>query len=65
MAALANMGLNLGDVTHLAGTVDDDKQFIRTFFEKHQVVNDAAFFIEQQAVTLFAHRQVNHIDWNQ
>ena len=33
--------------------------------EEHQVVDDAAFIVKQQAVALLAHRQIDHVDRNQ
>ena len=61
---MANLLLNMCDVTDFAGTVDDHKNIVFAF-EKHQVIHDAAIVIEQQAVALLANGQVDHIDRHQ
>ena len=65
LAAVADLGLDVGNVTHLAGAVDDDKNLVVAFVEEHQVVNDAAVVIEQQAVALLAHGQIDHVHRHQ
>ena len=65
LAALANLRLDVGDVPHLTGAVDDDEDFIRPHAQEHQVVDDAARLVQQQAVALLAHGQVDHIDGHQ
>ena len=67
-AAAADPVLDVGDVARLAGAVHNDKQVAavgRVAVDKHQVVNDAARFIQQQTVALLARRQVNHIHRHQ
>ena len=63
-AARTYAGLDVGDVRHLAGAVDDDEDVVLALKE-HQVVEDAAFVVQQQAVALLAHRQVDHVDRHQ
>ena len=68
LAACADFILDMGDVTRLAGAVDDDEQVAPmkvVAVEKHQVIDDAAFVIEQQAVALLADGQVDHVNRNQ
>ena len=50
---LANFGLDVRDVAHLAGAVHNDKN-IGAAVDEHEVIDDAAIIIEQQAVALFA-----------
>jgi hypothetical protein len=69
-AARADFGLDVRDVAHLAGAVDDheqpgDARVAAAAVEEHQVVDDAAFVIEQQAVALLAGGQVDHVDRHQ
>ena len=56
--------LDVRDVTDLASAVDDDKN-VSPPVHKHQVVDDAAFVVEQQAVALLAHGQIDYIYWHQ
>jgi hypothetical protein len=65
LAALADARLDVGDVAHLAGAVDDDEQLVLRHAEEHQVVDDAALVVEQQAVALLAHGQVDHVHGHQ
>ncbi len=59
----------MGDVTRLAGAVHDHEQrgfaIDRALVEEHQVVDDAAFVVQQQAVALLAHGQVDHVHGDQ
>jgi hypothetical protein len=64
LAALADAGLDVGDVGHLAGAVDDDEQVLAAV-DEHQVVEDAALVIEQQAVALLVQAQADHVDRHQ
>ena len=54
----------MGDVTDLAGPVDDHEDVVFAL-EEHQVIDDAALVVEQQAVALLTHRQVDHVNRNQ
>jgi hypothetical protein len=66
LAARADFGLDVGDVAHLAGAVDDDEEVVGVVaVDEHQVVDDAARVIEQQAVALLAGGQVDHVDRHQ
>ncbi len=64
LAAGADACLDMGDVAHLAGAVDDDEDVIAAIHE-HQVVDDRAFFGQQQPVALLARRQPDDIDRHQ
>ena len=67
-AAAADFVLDMRDVAHLARAIDDDEDIAAArhiAVEEHQIVNDAAFVIEQQAVALLAGCQVDHIDRHQ
>ena len=55
----------MGHIGHLAGAVDDDKKRIVALVEEHQVVQNAAFVVQQQAVTLFARGQADHVHRHQ
>ena len=55
----------MGNVGHLTRTVDDDKKRIVAFVEEHQVVQNATFVVQQQAVTLFARGQADHVHRHQ
>ena len=63
-AARADRRLDVRNIGHLAGTIHHYKN-VGFALHKHQVVHDAAIRIKQQAVALFAHRQVNHIHRHQ
>ena len=63
-AALADPVLDVGDVGGFAGAVDDDKQIV-TRVDEHQVIHDAAFVVEQQAITLFADPQADYVHRHQ
>ena len=63
-AAAANARLDVGDVAHLAGAVDDHEQ-VSAPVDEHQVVDDGALFGEQQAIALLAYRQADHVDRHQ
>src|SRR5690606_17775038 len=60
----ADGALNVGKVAHFAGAVDDDKNVFAPV-DEHEVVDDAAGFIEQQTIPLFAHRKVDDIHRHQ
>jgi hypothetical protein len=64
LATLADPGLDMGDVASLAGAIDDDKEVCAPV-DEHQVVDDAAFVIEQQPVALLAGLQTDHVHGNQ
>ena len=57
--------LDVRDVGHLAGAVDDHEQRVVALVEEHQVVEDAALVVQQQAVALLARRQADHVDRHQ
>ncbi|MCY1370161.1 hypothetical protein D9M69_572440 [compost metagenome] len=59
-AALADALHDVGQVAVFAGAVDDHED-VRATVDEHQVVDDAAFVVEQQAVALLAHGQVDHV----
>ncbi len=65
LAARTDPRLDVRDVGHLAGAVDDDEQRVVALVEEHQVVEDAAFVVQQQAVALLARRQADHVDRHQ
>ncbi len=68
LAARADFGLDVRDVADLAGAIDDHKNVAAVGIvavHEHQVVDDAALVIEQQAVALLADAQVDHIDRHQ
>ena len=58
-------------VSNFARTIDNHKNITARFrlphvaVEKHQVIQNAARSIKQQAIALFAHRQVDHIHRHQ
>ena len=54
----------MGDVCGFAGAVDDDKQIVARV-DEHQVIHDAAFVVEQQAITLFADPQADYVHRHQ
>ena len=64
MTLRADVLFDMGNITRFADTVDDDEQIVATVPE-YQVVDDAARGVEQQAVALFADREVDHIDRHQ
>ena len=55
---------NVGDIAGLACAVDDDKQ-VGAAVHKHQVVDDAPLFIQEQTVALFTDGQIDHVDRHQ
>ncbi|MPM47009.1 hypothetical protein SDC9_93717 [bioreactor metagenome] len=63
-AAVADAFDDVRNVAHLAGTVDDHEDVLATV-EEHQVIDDAAIVIEQQAVALLAFCQADHIHRHQ
>ncbi len=65
MATVTDLGLDVGNITDLAGAIDDDEDFIVALVEEHQVVDDAAVVVEQQAVALPAFGQIDHIHRHQ
>ena len=65
LASAANLGLDVGNIADLAGAVDDHKNLVVALVEEHQVIDDAALVIEQQAVALFAHGQIDHVHRDQ
>ena len=64
-AAIANACPDVGNIAHLARAVDDDKNFVIPFVEKHQVIHDGAFVRQQQPIALFAHGQIDHVHRHQ
>jgi hypothetical protein len=67
-AAAANALLDVGQIAVFAGTVDDHKNIATVghiAVHEHQVVDDAALVIEQQAVALFVHAQAHHVHRHQ
>jgi hypothetical protein len=54
----------VGDVGHLAGAVDDQEQMVAPV-DEHQVVEDAALVVQQQAVALLVHAQADHVHRHQ
>ena len=54
----------MGNIGHLAGTIHHDKD-VGLAAHKHQVVHDAAGFVEQQAVALLAYGQIHHVHRHQ
>ena len=65
---MADFGLDVRDVSGLAGAVDDDEDVAAVGMvtvEEHQVVDDAAIIVQQQAVALPARRQADHVDRHQ
>ncbi|MET3917124.1 hypothetical protein ABID97_003906 [Variovorax sp. OAS795] len=65
VAARADLLLDVRQVGHLAGTVDDHEERAVSFVEEHQVVEDAALVVQQQAVALLAGCKVDHVDRHQ
>ena len=68
LAARVDFLLDVGDIARLAGAIDDDEQVaaVRNItVEEHQVIDDAARIVQQEAVALPAGGQVHHIDRNQ
>ena len=51
-------------VAGLAGAVDD-QEVVRAAVDEHQVVDDAALVIQQQAVALAIHAQADHVHRHQ
>ena len=65
---MADFVLNVRDVTDLARTVDDQEQVAamgHITVGKHQVIDDAARVIQQQAIALFTDSQAHHIHGDQ
>jgi hypothetical protein len=58
------MRLDMSDIGLFAGTVDDEEQIFAAV-DEHQVVENSALFIEQQAVALLVQAQVHDIDGHQ
>ena len=59
-AALADVLLDVGQVAVFTRTVDDHKDVFAAV-DEHQVVDDAARLVEQQAIALFVHAQADHV----
>ena len=59
-AAATDACLDVCQVTVLASAVDDHKNIIAPVHE-HQVVDDAAFIIQEQAVPLLVQAQADHV----
>ena len=61
---LANLRLNMRQIGHFASAVHNQKVIVAAI-DEHQIVQNAARIIEQQAVALFIHAQALHIDGHQ
>ncbi len=60
LAAAADAFLDVGDVAGLAGAVHDHEQVVAAVHE-HQVVDDAALVVQQQAVALLVQAEADHV----
>ncbi len=68
LAACTDMRGDMGHVRHLAGAVDHYEQVAAMGYiavDEHQIVQNTAGVVEQQAVALLADRKVDHVHRNQ
>ncbi|MCY1451164.1 hypothetical protein D9M71_680190 [compost metagenome] len=55
----------MGQVLVLAGGVDHQEQFVIAQVSDHQIIKDAALFVDEHGVALHAYRQVDDIHRHQ